>query len=471
MIRWLEAIHRRLLPPEANIGWIPYLILVYAGFFFLKYLFTDASTFEAVAVALTIPAFLLLYFNAYWRRGWQLVLTLVGLGLIGTAWAPHNFGANVFFIFACSFAGWIGPVQRAALAIAAIQAWTMLVAYFLQPQIPFWLPVLVFGTMAGMICIYDAGRARRAAELRLSQQEVRQMARVAERERISRDLHDLLGHTLSVIALKSELAGRLIRRDPERATAEIREVEQVSRAALAEVREAITGMRTRGLAGELEYARIALKAAGVELVVDGAPPELPPANEAVLAMVLREAATNVIRHAEASRCRIVIRKENGETFVEVHDDGRGGKPVAGGGSTACARAWPRSAGASRSGMNSACGCVPGCRREYPHRDRRGPGAGARRAFRIAGTRARHGSGPSGPQCGGGVARASRARGGRAAHRHRDAGHERARAGRGRAARASNRPRHHRHHLRPRRLPAASAKGRCGRLPAQGRTGD
>lgn len=331
MIRWLEAVHRRLLPPEANVGWLPYLILTYTGFFFMKYLFTDASTLEAVAVVLTIPVFLLLYFNAYWRSGWELLPHLAALGILGTLWAPHNVGANVFFIYACCFAGWIAPVPRAALAIAAIETWAMVVAYFLQADLAFWVPVLIFGTMSGLICIYHAGQARRAAELRLSQEEVRQMAQVAERERISRDLHDLLGHTLSTITLKAELAGRLVERDPARATAEIRKVEEVSRAALAEVREAVTGMRTRGLAGELEHARIALKAAGVQFVVEGAPPELPPANEAVLAMVVREAVTNVVRHAQASRCRVSIRNEGRETFVEVHDDGRGGKLLAGGG--------------------------------------------------------------------------------------------------------------------------------------------
>src|SRR5690606_23035228 len=331
MKRWVHAIHRRLLPPDPKIGWLPYLWLAYTGFFFIKYLWEDAGSLEGVALALTVPAFLAIYFNAYWRCGWELLPTLFALGTLGTLWAPHNFGANMFFIFACSFAGWIGPARRSVLAVSGMVAWAMAVAWLLQPHAGFWAPVLLFGPMAGAICIFDASQARRAAALRLSQEEVRQMAQVAERERISRDLHDLLGHTLSVITLKSELAGRLLKSDPERAAAEIREVELVSRAALAEVREAITGMQTRGLAGELEHARIALKAAGVALTVDGPPPELTPANEAVLAMVLREAVTNVIRHAQARRCRIVFRDEGGDTFVEVHDDGRGGKPVAGGG--------------------------------------------------------------------------------------------------------------------------------------------
>src|SRR5690606_24674049 len=111
------------------------------------------------------------------------------------------------------------------------------------------------------------------------------------------------GHTLSVITLKAELAARLIDRDPGRAGAEMRDVERVSRAALADVREAVSGIRTRGLPGEIEHARVALKAACVRLEVVGELPKLAPAQEAVLAMVVREAVTNVIRHAQADTCQ------------------------------------------------------------------------------------------------------------------------------------------------------------------------
>jgi hypothetical protein len=90
MIRWLGVIHRRLLPPEADTGWLPYLLPVYLVFFPAKYLFFEAAALEIAAAVLTIPVFLALYFNAYWRRSWQLVPTLICLGLLGTLWAPHR---------------------------------------------------------------------------------------------------------------------------------------------------------------------------------------------------------------------------------------------------------------------------------------------------------------------------------------------------------------------------------------------
>lgn len=327
----LRALHRWLLPADPAISWTPYLWLVYLSFFFFKYFYVRPAVLEALLVAATIAVFLVLYFNGYWKKGLRIVPNVVGLALLGAAWAPSNFGASVFFIYATACAAHVGPPARAAIAVALVVGSGLAVAALWQPSPMYWVPLVLVGTLIGVIGIYDADKQRRNAALRLSQEEVRQLAQVAERERISRDLHDLLGHTLSVITLKTELAARLLERDPARAGAEMRGVEQVSRAALAQVREAVAGMRTRGLAGELEHARVALKAADVELATDGAPPPLPPAAEAALAMVLREAVTNVIRHSDARNCRVSIREEPSAVVLEVQDDGRGGGHIEGGG--------------------------------------------------------------------------------------------------------------------------------------------
>jgi two-component system sensor histidine kinase DesK len=150
------------------------------------------------------------------------------------------------------------------------------------------------------------------------------MARIAERERIGRDLHDLLGHTLSVIVLKSELASRLADRDPARAVTEIREVERISREALAEVRKAVRGYRSEGLLDEVANAERVLIAAGIAAEIDVHPQALPPDEDRALAYALREAVTNVVRHAAATRCSIRLTETGGRTRLEVLDDGRGG---------------------------------------------------------------------------------------------------------------------------------------------------
>src|SRR5713226_6196652 len=171
-----------------------------------------------------------------------------------------------------------------------------------------------------------AGRLLVEANQQLSQARER-IARLAvgeERLRFARDLHDLLGHSLSVIALKSELAGRLIKKTPGLAAHEVEDIEKVARDALREVREAVTGYRQPTLAAELAGAKEALRAAGIEWHVDQDHAPLPPAVEAVLAWTVREGVTNVMRHSQATRCAIRIAAKDGRATVEVVDDGRGG---------------------------------------------------------------------------------------------------------------------------------------------------
>ncbi len=155
---------------------------------------------------------------------------------------------------------------------------------------------------------------------------------MAERERIARDLHDVLGHTLSLIILKSELASKLADRDPQRARQEIRDVERISREALSEVRQAVRGYRA-GLQHELDGAAEMLRAASIVLTTQLDPIPLAPAQEAILALALREAVTNVVRHADAKRCTIGLGRTGDEIRLFVSDDGRGGTREDGAGVT------------------------------------------------------------------------------------------------------------------------------------------
>lgn len=160
-------------------------------------------------------------------------------------------------------------------------------------------------------------------ELGRARAELARMAVAEERERFARDLHDLLGHSLSVIALKAELAGRLLPDRPEDAAGEVAELEEVARGALSEVREAVSGYRQPELDQELAGARMALTAAGIEADVIRSEASLDPAIEGVLAWAVREGATNVIRHSHAHRCTMTISSSPIGAEVEVLDDGVG----------------------------------------------------------------------------------------------------------------------------------------------------
>jgi two-component system sensor histidine kinase DesK len=159
--------------------------------------------------------------------------------------------------------------------------------------------------------------------LELAHGEVERLAKIAERERIARDLHDLLGHTLSLMVLKSEVASKFADIDPVRAASEIRDVERISRDALAQVRAAVRGYRSIGIDAELEHARQALRAAGISLQCASSPVSLPASQEGVLVLALREAVTNIVRHSSARSCHIQLSGEEGAVELHVSDDGKG----------------------------------------------------------------------------------------------------------------------------------------------------
>lgn len=321
----LLRLHRWLLPDDPQIGWTPYLWLFYLVSFYWKWFFVDYHPVEFPLTILSTGVFLALYFNGFWHSGRRLLLNAIGLVALAAVWVPFNAGAMTFFIYGAAFIGMITPPRR-ALSYLAVLVVFILAQWWLM-DLHWAVPVFgaVISAMIGATNIYYAELGRKSAALRLSQAEVRQLAAVAERERIARDLHDLLGHSLSVITIKAELAAKLAEADDPRATQEIREVERISRDSLRQVREAVSGFRRAGLEGEIANARLACEAASVRFTGDVPELELSPEHEAVFAMVLREAITNVIRHAGASLCEMEIERRGDEVVMRIHDDGRGGE--------------------------------------------------------------------------------------------------------------------------------------------------
>ncbi|MGH2871939.1 MAG: sensor histidine kinase [Solirubrobacteraceae bacterium] len=173
----------------------------------------------------------------------------------------------------------------------------------------------------GLMMVLLSDLRERNQELCEARAQLARLAVARERERFARDLHDLLGHSLSVIAIKAELAGRMLPHRTERAASEVADVEQVARQGLREVRDAVSGYRRPTLDGELEGARVALTAAGIDAEIARVAAPLDPEVEAVLAWAVREGATNVIRHSGASRCQVRITAALGDAAVEVLDDG------------------------------------------------------------------------------------------------------------------------------------------------------
>jgi two-component system, NarL family, sensor histidine kinase DesK len=185
------------------------------------------------------------------------------------------------------------------------------------------------------------------AQLRTARGELARLAVAEERLRFARDLHDLLGHGLSLIVLKSELARRLQPSDPERSLREIGDVEQAAREALKQVRGAVAAYRQPTLERELDAARELLAAAGVTLSIEHSAGKVAPHLDALLAWSVREGVTNVIRHSRAKHCELHVEREGERLWLEFYDDGIG-------------RAAAHGAGHGLAGLReraSACGGV------------------------------------------------------------------------------------------------------------------
>lgn len=227
------------------------------------------------------------------------------------------------FIFAASLGSRLRSPILAGVAAVVDTAACALSLHLLHAGVS--LGASLTGTCA-LTALVTLGMRRLAVtsgDLSAAREEIARLAAVDERLRIARDVHDLLGHSLAVIALKAELARRLVPGDPQRATAEIADVEAVARRSLAEVREAVAGYRRPRLDDELARAREGLEAAGIRCAYTRSAGALAPEMEAVLAWVVREAATNVLRHSGARTCQIQVGHRADRVQALVEDDGTG----------------------------------------------------------------------------------------------------------------------------------------------------
>jgi len=318
---------------ELRIGrrpWTSFVHLVWSVWVFITPLMSGGvygfTLRWVVLTLLSYPLFLWLYTMALVaspRRAQVAALGMAALCLLLLPWYPSGL---TYFVFGCvmlqpgrgrSLLRYVGML---ALLNAILVPYAMWLGYPWQAFV--WMPIV--SVIIGVIVTVERLDRQRQAVLRLSQEEVRKLAATAERERIGRDLHDLLGHTLSLVALKADLAGRLLQRDPQAAQREIDELGQVARDALGQVRRAVTGIRAAGLAAELAAAKVLLEGEGVSLRVEMDEQAPAPAQETVLALCLREAVTNIHRHARASHVRVALRRDGANWRLQVDDDGRGG---------------------------------------------------------------------------------------------------------------------------------------------------
>ncbi len=322
--RWKLLPWREVLSDRDH-GWSPLLWTVYLGFFFIDPILSHATARIWLYDGIGAAVFLVLYLGLFWIENPVNLAHIAGMVVLGIVFQPINSGACTFFIYAAAMLPFCVKTQKQAV-IGLITVGSVGALEGLLLRVNGWALFYsaLFPMLIGAGNTFFAERNRMNRKLLKANEEIENLAKVAERERIARDLHDVLGHTLSVITLKSELAGKLLDRDPQRAGKEIREVEEISRQALSDVRDAIRGYRSKGLAAELAQAKTTLETAGLSVQCDAATTvKLPAMQESVLSLAVREAVTNVVRHAHARTCRMRLDQQNGNCRLEIQDDGRG----------------------------------------------------------------------------------------------------------------------------------------------------
>lgn len=285
-----------------------------------------------LTIGLGLPTLWTLWFLATRHSRQQLAWYLSAMALLGYGLMPwnHSGGTNAL-IYVCALLAFTGELRRVIVWMTLVVAVFVVQAFLLHWP---WAVVLAMCAVMMSVCFGNTVQfigIKKDAELRLSHEEVRRLAASAERERIGRDLHDLLGHTLSLIALKSELANKLFDRDAGAAKREMADVERVARDALAQVRSAVAGIRAAGFAAELASAKLLLESNGIHVECAIADVGVPVEIETALAMTLREAVTNIQRHARATQARVALETARDGVVLRVEDNGRGGTIVPGNG--------------------------------------------------------------------------------------------------------------------------------------------
>ncbi|MET0246616.1 MAG: sensor histidine kinase [Sphingomonas sp.] len=304
---------------------LPWIWLAYLPLFGMTWFYHPPALLDLAVSVAGLCVFLALYIHAARCSGRAVILPAILIFLLALALIPFGGNWSVLSVYACAVAAELRPARDAIRIVGSFI--TISVAALILQGAPWYAvamaalfqTMVVYSKMAGT-ALGDKHRA-----LLRAQEEVRLLSQEAERERIARDLHDLLGRTLTLIALKSDLAARLIESDHHAAAREMRDVGEAARGGLAEVRATVAGISTAGLGREIDASRAALATAGLACDVSGEDLVIDAANGAVLAMALREAVTNVIRHAAATRCDIALCNDEDAVRLTVSDNGQGGR--------------------------------------------------------------------------------------------------------------------------------------------------
>lgn len=306
---------------ESKLSWVYLINLV----FYIIPLFTVRfALWQHLSMAVALLLFLICYFWAYRSNRQNMHWPILGIVLVATLITPINPGSISMFAYAGFFIGYAYSLYRFLLLMAVLVALLVLLQLvltihwnmFLMMGIPIILAVSLLGRAE------QAKQRHRLAE-RQSEDEIKQLATMVERERIARDLHDILGHTLSSIILKADLAEKLLARQHIAAgQQQLTELSQIARDALSQVRQSVSGYKHQGLTAEVTKLLSRLREAGFQAVLQGEIPQLDARRETALILALTELVTNVIRHSKGDSCSLSFLQQGNAITICLRDNGK-----------------------------------------------------------------------------------------------------------------------------------------------------
>ncbi|MFD1852022.1 sensor histidine kinase [Oceanobacillus bengalensis] len=319
----------QLFPKNTGLSLYAWIIFCVLPFYFI---FRSSTPVEIITGILMISLFFTTYRLSFIKKGWTVYVS-IGIEMLISVGMTLYFGYVYFALF---LAFYIGNIQNKAgfitlyvvnlaTTVAAVTTGFIIESQSFLSQLPF-IIISLIGVILLPFNIYNRMKQEKLEnELEHANEKISQLIVFEERQRIARDLHDTLGQKLSLIGLKSDLAGKLIDKDPEKAKGEVRDINQTSRNALMEVRELVSTMKSAKLKDEILLVKQVAEAAEMDFSFNGDVnlSNTPLLVEHVLSMCLREAVTNVVKHSQAKGCHVWIEQNASEVSIGIQDNGVG----------------------------------------------------------------------------------------------------------------------------------------------------
>ena len=306
---------------ENKLSWVYLINLI---FYVMPLFIGRFALWQYFSMAAALVLFLVCYFWAYRSRRSDMHWPIAGIVVVATLITPVNPGSVSMFAYAGFFIGFAYALPRYLLLMALLI--TLLVLLELTLTI-YWHQFLIIGaaivTAVSLLGRAEQAKLRHRMAEQQSEDEIKQLATMVERERIARDLHDILGHTLSSIILKADLAEKLLaRQQTDAAQQQLTELSQIAREALSQVRQSVSGYKHQGLGAEVAKLLSRLRDAGFQAALQGDIPQLDTRRETALILALTELVTNIIRHCKGDSCSLIFLQQANEFTICLSDNGQ-----------------------------------------------------------------------------------------------------------------------------------------------------